>query len=307
MLLSIGLAFIAVLGFGSSAIFARLGMTVQGGLRPMPGTVISLVASTLLAGTLALAFEFQAIIALPAIAMAWLFGNGILSYLGGRSQQYIAINLIGASRVTPIVGSAALFSGLYAVTLTRLGVEGFNERLNPLLALGTVVVVGGLAVTGGNFLRQSWGRDWKSVAGYGLAILAAACYGASTLTGRILSIQFGSPLIMAAGSVFFATLLLAPVFGKEAVQKANSSGWAAFYLFMGGFAAACAVMSLYFAVTRPGSNILVIAPIVSCNPLLTLFLARIFLRNTESVTTELVMGTLMAVGGVALVVVGGIL
>ena len=164
MLLSLGLAGIAVLGFGSSAVLARLGMRA---MRPMPASLVSLVGSTLLAGTLALAFEFEAIVALPAIAMAWLFGNGILTYMGGRSQQYIAISLIGASRVTPIVGSAALFSALYAITLTRLGVPGFNEHLNVLLGIGTVVVVSGLAMTGGNFLRQSWaaiGNQWRDTA-----------------------------------------------------------------------------------------------------------------------------------------------
>ncbi len=304
MLLSLGLACIAVLGFGSSAVLARLGMQA---IRPMPSALVSLVGSTLLAGTLALVFEFDAIIAMPAIAMVWLLGNGMLSYMGGRSQQYIAISLIGASRVTPIVGSAALFSALFSVTLTRLGVPGFNEHLNVLLGIGTVVVVLGLALTSGNFLRQSWGSDWKSVSGYGLALLAAACYGASTLSGRVLTIQFGSPLIMAAGSMFFATLVLGPIFGREAVQKSTSSGWAPLYIFLAGFAAACAVMSLYFAVTREGSNILVIAPIVSCNPLVTLVMARLFLRQVETITKELVIGTLMAVGGVAMVVVGGLI
>ena len=304
MLLSLGLACIAVLGFGSSAVLARLGMQA---IRPMPASLISLVGSTLLAGTLALIFELDEIIAMPAIALVWLLGNGILTYMGGRSQQYIAISLIGASRVTPIVGSAALFSALYAITLTRLEVPGFNEHLNVLLGIGTVVVVCGLALTGGNFLRQSWGSDWKSVAGYGLAILAAACYGASTLSGRVLSIQFGSPLIMAAGSMFFATLVLSPVFGREAVQKSTSSGWATLYVFLAGFAAACAVMSLYFAVTREGSNILMIAPIVSCNPLVTMVMVRLFLRQTETITKELIIGTLMAVGGVAMVVVGGLI
>ena len=304
MLLSLGLACIAVLGFGSSAVLARLGMRA---MRPMAASLVSLVGSTLLAGTLALVFTFDAIIALPAIAMVWLLGNGILTYMGGRSQQYIAISVIGASRVTPIVGGAALFSALYAITLTRLGVPGFNEHLNVLLGIGTVVVVLGLALTGGNFLRQSWGSDWKSVGGYVLAILAAACYGASTLSGRVLSIQFGSPLIMAAGSMFFATLVLIPFFGREAATKAASSGWATVFVFLAGFAAACAVTSLYFAVTREGSNILVIAPIVSCNPLVTLIMARLFLRQSETVTKELVIGTLMAVAGVGMVVTGGLI
>ena len=177
MLLSLGLACIAVLGFGSSAVLARLGMQA---MRPMPSALVSMVASTLLASALALIFELDAIIAMPAIAMVWLLGNGMLSYIGGRSQQYIAISLIGAARVTPIVGSAALFSALFSVTLTRMGVPGFNEHLNVLLGVGTVVVVIGLGLTGGNFLRQSWGSDWKSVLGYLLALLAAACYGAST-------------------------------------------------------------------------------------------------------------------------------
>ena len=304
MLLSLGLACIAVLGFGSSAVLARLGMQA---MRPMPSALVSMVASTLLASALALIFELDAIIAMPAITMVWLLGNGMLSYIGGRSQQYIAISLIGAARVTPIVGSAALFSALYAITLTRMRVTGFDEHLNVLLGVGTVVVVLGLALTSGNFLRQSWGSDWKSVLGYVLALFAAACYGAGTLSGRVLSIQFGSPLIMAAGSMFFATLVLSPIYGREAVQRSTSSGWAPVYVSLAGFAAACAVISIYFAVTREGSSILVLSPIVSCNPLVTLILARLFLRRTEPITRELVIGTLMAVGGVAMVVVGGLI
>ena len=76
-------------------------------------------------------------------------------------------------------------------------------------------------------------------------------------------------------------------------------------MFMAGLSAACAVMALYFSITREGSSVLVISPIVSCNPLVTLILARLFLRRSENVTRELAIGTLMAVGGVALVVIGG--
>ncbi len=304
MSLSIALALISVLGFGSAAIFARLGMQT---MRPMPGTLISLLASTLLAGSLAVAFDWNDITLLPAIAMVWLLGNGILTYMGGRTQQYIAINLVGAARVTPITGSAALFSAMFAIVFTRIGVPGFNEHLTVLIGVGTVVVVFGLALTGGNFLRQSWGRDWQSVIGYGLALASAACYGASTISGRVLSSLFGSPLIMAAGSMMFAMLVLSPWFGKQAVEGVARSGRGSIYMFMAGLSAACAVMSLYFSITREGSSVLVISPIVSCNPLVTLILARLFLRRSENVTRELVIGTLMAVGGVMLVVIGGII
>ena len=304
MLLSIGLACISVLGFGSAAIFARVGMQ---GMSPMPGTLVSLVASTTLAGALALAFDFQAVIALPAIAMVWFLGNGILTYMGGRTQQYIAISLVGAARVTPIVGAAALFSAFYAIVFTEIGVPGFDEHLTVFIGIGTVVVVVGLALTGGNFLKQSWGRDWKSVLGYGLALTSAACYGAGTLSGRVLTNLFGSPFIMAAGSMFFAMLVLSPWFGRQAVAGVTRAGRGSVFMFLAGLAAACAVISLYFAISREGSSILVLSPIVSCNPLVTLALARIFLRRTEIISRELVIGTLMAVGGVALVVVGGLI
>ncbi len=304
MLLSIGLACISVLGFGSAAIFARVGMQ---GMSPMPGTLVSLVASTMLAGALALAFDFQAVIALPAIAMVWFLGNGILTYMGGRTQQYVAISLVGASRVTPIVGAAALFSAFYAIVFTEIGVPGFDEHLTVFIGIGTVVVVVGLALTGGNFLKQSWGRDWKSVLGYGLALASAACYGAGTLSGRVLTNLFGSPFIMAAGSMFFAMLVLSPWFGRQAVEGVTRAGRGSVFMFLAGLSAACAVMSLYFAITREGSSILVLSPIVSCNPLVTLALARIFLRRIETISRELVIGTLMAVGGVALVVAGGLI
>ena len=304
MLLSIGLACISVLGFGSAAIFARVGMQ---GMSPMPGTLVSLVASTTLAGALALAFDFQAVIALPAIAMVWFLGNGILTYMGGRTQQYVAISLLGASRVTPIIGAAALFSAFYAILFTQIGVPGFDEHLTVFIGIGTVVVVVGLALTGGNFLKQSWGRDWKSVLGYGLALMSAACYGAGTLSGKVLTDLFGSPFIMAAGSMFFAMLVLSPWFGRQAVAGVTRAGRGSVFMFLAGLSAACAVMSLYFAISREGSSILVLSPIVSCNPLVTLALASIFLRRTETISRELVIGTLMAFSGVILVVIGGII
>ena len=304
MLLSIGLACISVLGFGSAAIFARVGMQ---GMSPMPGTLVSLVASTMLAGALALAFDFQAVIALPAIAMVWFLGNGILTYMGGRTQQYVAISLLGASRVTPIIGAAALFSAFYAILFTQIGVPGFDEHLTVFIGIGTVVVVVGLALTGGNFLKQSWGRDWKSVLGYGLALMSAACYGAGTLSGKVLTDLFGSPFIMAAGSMFFAMLALSPWFGRQAVAGVTRAGRGSVFMFLAGLSAACAVMSLYFAISREGSSILVLSPIVSCNPLVTLALASIFLRRTETISRELVIGTLMAFSGVILVVIGGII
>ena len=48
----------------------------------------------------------------------------------------------------------------------------------------------------------------------------------------------------------------------------------------------------------------VVSPIVSANPLFTLLLAGLFLSAQENVNRWLVIGTIITVGGVALVVLG---
>jgi len=69
-----------------------------------------------------------------------------------------------------------------------------------------------------------------------------------------------------------------------------------------GLASGIAVISLYFAVQR--ADVVVISPIVSSSPLITLFLAHVFLSRLEQVTPQLIAGTLLAIGGVGLVILG---
>ncbi|MCH8333388.1 EamA family transporter [Candidatus Sumerlaeota bacterium] len=69
--------------------------------------------------------------------------------------------------------------------------------------------------------------------------------------------------------------------------------------------AAAAVISLYFAFQ--GSDVVIISPISSANPLVTLFLAHFFLERLERVTRLILSGTVLTVLGVVLVVVGSTL
>ena len=104
---AIGLALLSALGFGSAAVFARVGMQ---GIRPMPSTLISSVASLVPSAALAVVFARSDIIALPPIAYLFFLGHGVLTFLGGRAQNLLSIDLIGASRSSPFVGSSAMFS-----------------------------------------------------------------------------------------------------------------------------------------------------------------------------------------------------
>ena len=294
-MLAIGLAVISAFGFGSAAIFARVGMQ---GIRPIPSTLISAVASLLPSLILALIFASSDIRALPAIAFLFFLGHGTLTFIGGRAQNHLSINLIGASRSSPFIGASAIFAAIFAITIA-------GERPHPLVLLGTVSVVAGLALSSGGLLQLNWRRDRRSILGYAMAIGAAASYGGSNLVAKALSQEFGSPLVVAAFGMLGGVIVLSPIAGRGALAglRTARAGWV--FMTLSGLASAAAVISLYFALSW--SEVVIVSPISSTNPLVTLLLAHLFLARLEHVTRQLFLGTLLTVLGVVLVVVGSTL
>ncbi len=293
---AIGLALLSALGFGSAAVFARVGLQ---GIKPLPGTLISSVASFVPSVVLAVVFAWSDIIALPAIAYLFFLGHGVLTFLGGRAQNLLSIDLIGAARSSPFVGSSALFSAILAIIF-------FGETLHPVVALGTLGVVGGLILSGGGELFQrGWRLDRRSILGYLTGLGAAAAYGGSNLAAKALSQEFGSPLVVAALGTFFGIVVLLPLTGRSALAGMRTPKMGIVFLGLSGLAGSLGVITLYFALLM--SDVVIVAPISSISPLVTLLLAHLFLDRLESVTRWLLVGTLLAVAGVVLVIVGSTL
>ena len=299
---AIGLSFLAIMGFGSATIFARLAMVRVG---PMPVTFYSLCFSFAASGLLAVIFASGDFITLPLVVLAWCVMLGTFNFLGGRNLSYLAVGRIGAARAGAIVGTSAVFASILAITLT-------GERPHWVVLVGTVVVVAGLAAAlGKNIMETAGGQSaGRRVAfiGYLLAFGAACCYGTTNVVVRQLTIDYTSPLVVATISLFFGILLVAPVAGKQAVasigQLRQSPGFMV-YAALSGLAAATGVNCTYFALQR--AEVVVVAPIVSANPLFTLLLAALFLQQQENVNRWLVLGIAVTVAGVALVVLGSTL
>jgi len=129
-------ALLAALGFGCQAIFARLGLQY---VRPTAGTLISITASFLFVGTLALIFNAREILAISLIAIPWFILTALLHFPMGRLLNYTGTQLAGATRAVPIVGTSPLFSAIFAIAF-------LGERLTPLLLLGTLAIVIGAAL-----------------------------------------------------------------------------------------------------------------------------------------------------------------
>ena len=299
---AIGLSFLAIMGFGSATIFARLAMPKVG---PMPVTFYSLCFSFAASAILALIFVPADFITLPLIVLAWCVMLGTFNFLGGRNLSYLAVGRIGAARAGAIVGTSAVFASILAITIT-------GERPHWIVLVGTVVVVAGLATAlGKNIVEtaggQSTGRRIAFI-GYLLAFGAACCYGTTNVVVRQLTIDYTSPLVVATISLFFGVLLVAPVAARQALASARevrqSPGFMV-YAALSGLAAATGVNCTYFALQR--AEVVVVAPIVSANPLFTLLLASLFLQQQENVNRWLVLGIIVTVAGVALVVLGSTL
>lgn len=299
---AIGLSFLAIMGFGSATIFARLAMPRVG---PMPVVFYSLCFSFAASGILALIFAFGDFITLPLVVLAWCVMLGTFNFLGGRNLSYLAVGRIGAARAGAIVGTSAVFASILAITIT-------GERPHWVVLAGTLVVVAGLATALGKNIvetagEQSAGRRVAFI-GYLLAFGAACCYGTTNVVVRQLTIDYTSPLVVATISLFFGILLVAPVAAKQAVasigELRQSPGFMV-YAALSGLAAATGVNCTYFALQR--AEVVVVAPIVSANPLFTLLLAALFLQQQENVNRWLALGIIVTVVGVALVVLGSTL
>ena len=130
------LAITAAFCWGTSAIFARLGLQR---IKPSTGTFVSMVSSLILVGSLALIVNFDAIVSLSVKALLWFALIGVINYVIGRQFNYLGIRRIGVAKASSIFASAPLFAMILAVTF-------IGERITVPIGIGTFCIVIGLSI-----------------------------------------------------------------------------------------------------------------------------------------------------------------
>ena len=136
MALAILFGFLAALGFGVGAIFARLGLQR---LSPKVGVFVSVCTSFLFTLTLVLLFHMSDVPLLTPIAFLWFFFYALITFPLARFLNYSAINLVGASRSAPMLAVSPIFATSIAMII-------LGERPNVLIGLGILVTVLGMAL-----------------------------------------------------------------------------------------------------------------------------------------------------------------
>ncbi len=295
---AIGLAALAALGFGSASVFARSAMQ---GISLLPAVWLSLVVSFALSAILALAFAFDDIAKLSLAALLWVLVLTLIQNFGGRAQNFMAVNIIGASRASLFFATQAPFGALLALVF-------LGESITVPIIVGTFAVAAGLLAASGDSLLEGWRTDRKHLLGYLLALSAGAAYGGTNIVFKIAAEHLDSPLLITALSLLAGLVLLFP-FAARSVganpRRLLADRGSLRSVALAGLAAGIGMNALYFALQR--ADVVVIGPIVASNPLITLLMAHIFISRLERVTLRLVAGTVLAVIGVILVTVSDLL
>ena len=128
---------LAASGFAATAVFAR---TALQRMSAPYGTLLSLFVSTVAAMIIAAVLHPDELLGIGVVALGWLFLVGFLNFPLGRMFNYTSVTMVGVSKASTVVATSPLFATILAVII-------LGERVSPITLLGTVAVIGGVALT----------------------------------------------------------------------------------------------------------------------------------------------------------------
>ena len=295
MALAVAFAFLAACGFASGNILVRVGTQRV----PAPtAALLTVLSGVIFVGGLALALNLDEIRSLSPTALGWILVLGIMGYPMARLLLITAISMVGAARAVPM-------AGIQPVIAFTLGVLLLGERPNLLVTLGTPVIVAGLFLVVMPRPRSNSGGTVIHVRrlGYILALCGAATFASRDVISRHVVSDIASPLVTAGLALAVGGVILSVLLHRQVARSIQTLPGK--YLMICGLAGlfqGLAVASLFQALSR--APVTVVSPIYACTPLITLILARIFLRRLEPIDFLLVAGTGLSVSGVILVILG---
>ncbi|MCH9016927.1 MAG: DMT family transporter [Chloroflexi bacterium] len=295
MAVAVAFAFLAACGFASGNVLVRVGTQK---VPPPTAALLTVLSSVALVAGLALALRLDEIGSLSLEAMGWILVMGIMAYPVARVLLVTAISMVGAAR-------AVTMSGIQPVIAFALGVILLGERPDLLVTLGTPVIVAGLFLVVVPRTGSNVGGQVVNVRrlGYVLALFGAATFASRDVISRHVVSGIVDPLLTAGLALAVGAVILTALLHRQVVSSIQTlPGKYLLICALAGLFQGLAVASLFQALSR--APVTVVSPIYACTPLITLVLARIFLRRLEVIDWLLVAGTGLSVGGVILVILG---
>ena len=285
----------AAIGFATSAVFVRVATQRI----PAPtATLFTVLTSIPIAAAPAIALHHSEILAQPLKAYGWFTIMALLAYPLATVFFNVSIKLVGASRAAP-------FQSAQPIIAFTLGTLFLSEAPGLLVAVGTPVIVAGLALvlTSRASRDPSQGFTRTQLLGYLVALGSAASFSTRDVVSRHVVSGIAPPLVTSVYTIAIGSLMLLALTLPSAIRSFRGVPfrYTSKCIFAGVFQG-IANISLFQALSL--APVTVVSPTLATQSLFVLAIAHFTLSRLESVTIPLVIGTVLSVIGVTLVVLG---
>lgn len=264
--------------------------------------IVVLVGSTVFPITATATGDIDDIAGLTWLSLFLFVVAGILHFVVGRSFNYIAVQMLGASRTTVIVTTYPIFALPLAIPI-------FDERFTVLTGIGVALVVAGpILMTQGEArmsprITGAANEAPKQLAtGIVSAIGAAAFLGLSFVLVKGALNETNEPVL---GTMISYLAALIYVIGYAMVRPGSSSlvglSKSAFTWFLAAaLLVALSQISRYFALSA--GDVTVVVVVMQTVPLIVFALTFLMNRSIEALNGLIIIGSILVVLGTSLVV-----
>ncbi len=217
---------------------------------------------------------------------------GITGAFMARYLLYVGMEKVGVSIAVSLANMRPLFGSIIAVII-------LSEKLTlPIAASTLLIIAGAIAISwdkSGGHSEKTWSR--KDLI---FPILAGFSYGLAYVMRKLGVNNIPNPVmgVLIQNTAALACFMLAVPLEKnhQKVAWRNARAW-----FSSGISGLLAFFANYFTFSALNlGQVVIVAPLVSLNPLFTLALAWLFLRNVERVTGKILLGALFIICGAAI-------
>lgn len=271
--------------------FATSHILIRRGLETSNSITASLISLGLTALTTWIMVPFLVPVSSFWTPALWYFITaGIFAPGLGRILNYMGIERVGVARAVPIANSSPMFASLLAVF--ALGESWTLQNF-----LGTCLVIAGLVILSQTRTEKT---EWRRV-DLVYPVLSALSFGISSVLRKLGLTMVNLPVMAAAvaasTALLFVIIMLQAQGGSKVLKLSRPSlGW----FFIGGLTNTGATLSVFYALSL--GEVVVVEPLAASNPVLSLILSAIFLKDLEKITLRVVLGALCTVVGTILVV-----
>ncbi|WP_332697899.1 EamA family transporter [Halalkalibacter lacteus] len=295
--MGIFLAIITAVGFSFSSVFIRKGMGKSKGDN---GFLITVTINVVVLGIAALIYRNFITVPITVYGLI-LFGvSGVFTTFLGRITLFMSFRKIGPSRGVAIKNSAPLFTILFAVIF-------LNEFIGFFPFIGTLFVLLGLGIQGFFLVRQGISpvskKDVNLKKGYFLALFSAIVFGVGQAIRKPGLEELPDPFLGAFISSLIAIIIVVLFEWKKGILKANIADQIAtlnLCYFFAGLLTSGAMLSFFIAITY--IQVSYVAAIAAIEPVLTILLSKIFLREEEKISRNTIYSALTVFTGVVIIV-----